>query len=125
MGQDKVIAAQATPGLLTGQPAMLYSNAYAWFVIVSALDVMFTGCVLALGGFEMNYLAALVIWRWDIWGLILYKFSLVILVIVCCEEIGRQRPTTGKNLALFAVIITSVPVILGAGLIAGAIHLGW
>ena len=125
MGQDRVIAAQPMSERLTGQPAMLYPNAYAWFVLVSALDVMFTCCVLALGGFEMNYLAALVIWRWDTWGLILYKFSLVILVIVCCEEIGRRRSATGKSLALAAVVMTSVPVVLGAGQMAGAIHLGW
>ncbi len=104
---------------------MLYPNAYAWFVLASAMDVMVTCCVLAMGGSEMNYLAALVILRWDMWGLILYKFSLVTLVIICCEEIGRRRSTTGKSLALTAVAMTSVPVMLGVGQLVGAIHLGW
>ena len=93
-------------------PAMLYPSAYKWFVFISAVDVVLTWFILLLGGTEVNVIADAVIGYAGLKGILIYKFCLVILVVVLCEVIGRRRPRVGRNLACVAVAITSIPVIL-------------
>ena len=78
---------------------MLYQSQYVWFVFVAALDIILTWTILGLGGREVNALADAVIRYRGLPGLILYKFSLTIFVIVMCEFIGRRKPATGKALS--------------------------
>jgi len=92
--------------------AVLYAEAYLWFIFLSALDVMFTAVILQMGGREVNVLANWVLERWDLPGMVGYKFSLVALVVVVCETVGRASWSKGRWLSVVAVAITSVPVIL-------------
>lgn len=91
---------------------MLYQTTYKWFVLISAFDVILTWLILLLGGSEVNILADAVISHAGLKGVLIYKFCLVILVVVVCEVVGRRRPRIGRNLARFAVVITALPVIL-------------
>jgi hypothetical protein len=91
---------------------VLYPNEYAWFVFMSAMDVMMTWIVLWRGGREMNQWADAVIHRWGLTGLVIFKFALVVLIIVICEAIGRRRRSAGKKLATVAIGITCLPVAL-------------
>ena len=93
-------------------PQMLYQTAYKWFVMISALDVILTWTILKLGGNEVNVLADTVIAHAGLKGIVIYKFCLVILVVLICEVVGRRRPWVGRNLARTAVAITTLPVIL-------------
>ena len=90
---------------------MLYQNEYAWFVLVSALDVMLTWVILVLGGREVNAVANSVLSRWGLRGLVAFKFALVVFVILICEAVGRRRPETGRKLARAAVAITCFPLV--------------
>jgi hypothetical protein len=93
-------------------PQVLFPQAYVWYVFVSALDVMFTAIVLHHPhGVEVNPVANYVIQRWDLAGAVVFKFLLVVLVILICEVVGRRRYPTGRVLAMIAVIIGCVPVI--------------
>lgn len=74
-------------------------------------------------GWEVNALAARLIARFGHWGLILLKFSSVIVVVGVCEAIGRVRPRTAKCLAVVAIAIGALPV--GVGLLQLAVWLGW
>lgn len=101
-----------------------YPNAYVWFVFLAALDVMLTYLILhpvlfsgdlemtESRGAEANVLAGWIIERWDVPGLVLFKFVLVVLVVVLCEVIGRRKDKAGRRLAEWAVAITSIPVVL-------------
>lgn len=91
---------------------MLYPKSYKWFVLVSALDVVLTWFILLVGGSEVNVLADAVIASAGLKGILIYKFCLVLLVVVICEVVGRRRPRAGQKLALLAIAVTSVPVIL-------------
>jgi hypothetical protein len=91
---------------------MLYPIAYKWFVFISAADVVLTWFILLLGGSEVNILADTVIAHAGLKGILIYKFCLVILVVLLCEIIGRRRPRVGRNLARWAVAITAIPVVL-------------
>jgi hypothetical protein len=101
-----------------------YPNAYVWFVFLAALDIMLTYLILhpvlfsrdvtmteSRGG-EANVLASWVIERWDVPGMVAFKFVLVVLVVVLCEVIGRRKEETGRRIAEWAVAITVIPVVV-------------
>ena len=92
---------------------MRYPDAYAWFIFVSFLDLLLTWLILVFAdGIEVNPIADAVISHAGSGGLVLFKFSLVIFVVVMCEWTGRRCPTSGRKLSKAAVAITSVPVIV-------------
>lgn len=93
-------------------PPMRYPRPYAWFVVVSVLDILFTWTVLLLGGKEVNAIADMVINYAGGKGIIIYKFCLIVLVMVLCEIIGRRRDRIGKKLAEWSVALTAIPVVL-------------
>jgi len=119
LARSKTIAADSPP--TDPAPAALrFENAYVWFVFVSALDLMFTWIILHLGGVEVNAIADAVIRTFDLWGLIGFKFALVVLVIVICEEVARHREPTGRLLARAAVAISSIPVVVAVAQLGAA-----
>ena len=93
-------------------PKMLYPTAYKWFVFISALDIILTWFILLLGGAEVNFLADAIIAHAGLKGILIYKFCLVVLVVLLCEVVGRRRPWVGRNLARLAIVITALPVVL-------------
>ena len=107
-----VITDRAQPVAATGRRAVLYPQLYLWFVFLSALDVMLTWCILTLDGAEVNPLARAVIVYGDLYGLVIYKFVLVSLVLLICEFVGRRRPAIGRAVSTFAVVVTTVPVVM-------------
>ena len=100
----------------------MYPNMYVWFIGVSVMDLILTWCILLMGGYEVNYLAHAVIGAWQLPGLLLYKFCLVMLVIVCCEEIGRRQPPTGRALVRVGVAMTCVPVVAALVQLLAVMH---
>jgi hypothetical protein len=54
--------------------------------------------------------AAVVLERFGLAGMVLFKFGLILLVICICESVGRRRPGTGRRLALWSIGLTCVPV---------------
>ncbi len=99
------------------QPEMLYQSAYVWFVFVSALDIMLTWKILDKGGDEVNPVAREVIDLWGFEGAILFKFAVVVWVVLACELVGRRRPVTGRRLAWTAVIVSGSPVVYSLALL--------
>ncbi len=92
-------------------PQMRYQNSYVWLVLVSALDVMLTLVVLVgLDGYEVNPVAAAVIHHKGFAWAIVFKFAIVVLVILICEAVGRLEDRTGRTLAKAAVFISALPV---------------
>jgi hypothetical protein len=104
--------------------SVLYPNAYVWFVFLAALDVVLTYLILhpvlffrdfdmtESRGSEVNALANWIIERWDVPGMVVFKFALVVIVIVLCEIIGRRKDQTGRRLAEWAIALTVIPVAL-------------
>jgi len=92
---------------------MRYQHAYTWFVFLSAMDLMLTWIILHQDGRELNPLANWVIDTMNLWGLVGFKFSLVVIVVMLCEAIGYRQPRLGYFVACLAVVLTSAPVMLG------------
>ncbi len=103
------------------QPAkkhVRYPNHYTWLVLVASLDVLMTYVVLHLGGLEANPLAAKVIYRWGVPGMVVYKFFFIIIAVVIAEEIGRRHERKGRKFAEYAIVISAFPVIFALTLLA-------
>ena len=92
--------------------AALYPNAYTWFVLLGALDIMLTWIVLHMDGREVNVLADWILRQWALPGMVVFKFVLVMVVVIICEIVGRRSDRAGRRLAKLAVIITAIPVVL-------------
>jgi len=90
----------------------LYPNRYAWYVFVSSLDVILTTVLLHFGAEEVNLIANWVLGRYDIAGLVVFKFVLVSLVLSICEYVGHRRRKLGQWLIEWAVGLTCIPVLL-------------
>lgn len=96
------------------QPKMLYQAHYAWFVFMAAMDVMMTWIILGppFDGLEANWLADQVIQFGGLRAMVAFKFSLVLLVIIVCEVVGRRDRGRGRLLANLAIILTAFPVVV-------------
>ena len=91
-------------------PEMRYQNGYALFVFVSCLDIILTWVILYRGGLEVNPVARIVIESWGLPGAIIFKFSLMLFVIVACEIVGRKSDLKGRSLVVVAILISAFPV---------------
>ena len=98
--------------MLSGQPHMLFQDHYVWFVLLASLDIMLTWVVLTLGGQEVNVLADSILQHRGLPGLIVYKFALVVFVVVMCEQVGRKRRKTGRSLAEWSIAISTIPLVV-------------
>ena len=116
--QDLGIAEQPRPLGWLSLPAMRYPNEYVWLVLFSAMDVMLTWTILVREGSEVNPIAAMVIDHWGLPGAMAFKFSLMLVVVISCEVIGRRRDQLARNLAQVAIIISALPVMYSLGLLA-------
>ena len=93
--------------------AILYFNMHMLFVSLAALDIIVTWKILHLGGHELNAMADWIIRNYDVPGVVLYKFALVLFVVSICEITGRRNRRTGLFLARWAVALTAFPVVVG------------
>ncbi len=93
--------------------AATYPTVYTWYVFLSSLDIMFTWVVLHAGGREENVIADWIIQQFNLPGLVLFKFCLVVLVVLICEIVGRRNPTLGRTLGRWVLLISAFPVAVG------------
>ena len=98
-----------------------YPEQYVWLILVGSLDIMLTSVILThLGGREANPIAQWFIDRLDVWGLILLKFTTLIVVILICERIGAERHALGKRVAEWSIAISCFPVVFAIALMLRA-----
>lgn len=103
------------PQPFTFRHPVLYPNHYAWFVLLSSLDIMLTHTILNKFGKEfnpreLNTFADWVIKNAGLWGAIGLKTFSIVTVVVIIEVIGRRRPSWGKTMANCVVAMAIVPV---------------
>lgn len=92
---------------------ILFPQTYGLYITCAAADTVLTGMILTLGGIELNLIAAGVIDRTGLIGMLLFKFATVYTVLLICEYIGRHRLCTARRLGTWAVIISVFPVLVG------------
>ena len=97
---------------------MRYPNAYAWLLLLSSMDIMLTWVILLFGGDEVNPIARWIIDHYNLTGMIVYKFVLIVFFIIICEIVGTLRDSTGWLLSKFSVVIACIPVVWAMYLLA-------
>lgn len=102
----------AAPGARTPRfGPVLYPDRYAWYILVSTMDIVVTVMVLVhYGAREVNSIAQASIELFGTWGLIGLKFLTLIIVIAICEFVGRRNPRMGRNVATIAIALSLFPV---------------
>ncbi len=106
----------APPGL--HNHTLRYPYVYLWLLLLSAMDVLLTWTLFHQGAYEANPIAEYVIDRWQLNGMILYKFALITLFILICEVVGALRDATGRLLSRISILIAAVPVVWSLLLLA-------
>ncbi|MCH2161566.1 MAG: DUF5658 family protein [Phycisphaerales bacterium] len=98
-------------------PEMRYQEQYVWLIFLSSLDIMLTWQILRHGGEEVNPVAKVVIDTWGLTGAVLFKFALMLFVIIACEVIGRKRDLLARRLIAFGIVVTGFPPVWSTVLI--------
>lgn len=110
------VASSRLASLLTRH--MHYPNSYAWLLLLSSMDIMLTWVILLFGGGEVNPIARWIIDHYNLLGMIVYKFALIVFFILICEVVGTLRHSTGWLLSKVSVMIACVPVVWAMYLLA-------
>jgi len=87
-----------------------YPTAYRFFAAAAAADAALTGVVLALGGREVNPIAAWILNVSGFTGMVSFKAIIVCFVVAVCQVVGGVRLVTGLRLAWLAAAIHLLPV---------------
>lgn len=116
--QQRTSEAIPRPAFL-GIPHLQFQNEYVWFVFLAACDIMLTWVILERrGGEEVNPVADMILAAWGIGGAVVFKFCLVLFVVVACEWISRERAVAARRLVWVAIFISALPVVYSLGLLA-------
>lgn len=93
---------------------VLFPRMYGFYVALATLDILLTAWILRLGGLEFNPVGAFAFEAGGITGATILKFATVVIFVLICERIGRDRAELGRTLAYIAVCISIVPVTVGS-----------
>ena len=86
-----------------------FGIAWQWLVIASVLDFMLTFVILGLGGLEVNPTALAVIQSGGFQLLIIYKFSLLCIIITICEGLRKRDEAKSQMLVRLALMVWFIP----------------
>ncbi|SIN90832.1 hypothetical protein SAMN05444166_1560 [Singulisphaera sp. GP187] len=94
-----------------GDPLLL-SRESAAILAVSVLDLLMTYVLLRQGFhfYESNPVARWFFLRWNMAGMVAFKFLLISLAIVFCEIVERRRPGLGRKVLGFGTVAASAVV---------------
>lgn len=91
---------------------LLLSRESGALLTVSVLDLLMTYVLLQQGFhfYESNPLARWFFVRWNMAGMVAFKFLLISLAIVVCEVVERRRPSLGRKVLGFGTVAASAVV---------------
>jgi hypothetical protein len=92
---------------------LLLESEIAWLILLSVLDVFLTWALLARGPrfIESNPLAAWVFHRYNIKGLVAYKFLLIAAVVVIAEGVEYAKAGRGRLVLRIGIIAAAAVVV--------------
>ena len=91
--------------------------AYRWIAIGGTLDILLTGVILSLGGYEANPIANAILMQYGFAGMVIFKYFVIALVIIGCEIVARHELKSAGRLAVVLIVIHFSPVIWSTGLL--------
>lgn len=94
------------------------SRLYPWLLLLALLDVFFTSHILNFGGIEVNAIADRILQRSGVLGLLVFKISSIVLVVLICEYIARRGDRRATRLAEWGIALNAIPVAVGGAQLA-------
>lgn len=99
--------------------ALLFETEISWFVLVGALDVFMTYIILRFSHdgqtrhtlVESNPVAAWVLHRWGMRGMVIFKFIMIAVVVTIAEVVGQVRPVVARLLLLGGTLVVGSVVV--------------
>ncbi|QDV37109.1 DUF5658 family protein [Tautonia plasticadhaerens] len=93
--------------------SLLLESEISWLLLVSILDILLTTALLHRGPqfVESNPIAAWFYMRFNIAGLVAYKFGLIAAVVVIAELVERIKPGRGKFVLRVGILAASGVVV--------------
>ena len=93
--------------------SVVLESEIAWLILLSILDVFLTWALLYRGPrfVESNPVAAWVFRRYNIAGLVAYKFLLICAVIVIAEMVERIKPGRGSFVLRIGILAAAAVVV--------------
>lgn len=90
-----------------------------WILILSAADIFLTHALLRQGQqfYESNPLADWFFQRYNIAGMVAYKFLIISVVIIICEFVERRRPGLGRFVLRVGIVAAGGVVVYSLFLI--------
>jgi len=95
---------------------------YLAFTLLNLFDLFLTGYIFRHHGMEANGVAVAVMERWGLQGFAIYKFLLVLVVVLACEGITTKSPRKAKFLIIGGCLVYVGIVLYESILIAINIH---
>lgn len=77
---------------------MKMGDEYAGFVLLNLFDLCLTIAIFQRGGREVNPIGYYVILHHGLSGYTLFKFALVVAIILACERVHGIRPRSARGL---------------------------
>jgi len=99
--------------------ALQYESELSWFILVGALDVFMTYLILRYSAegrtqnvlVEGNPLARWILQQWGMQGMVIFKFTMIGVVSVIAEVVGRFRATVGRSLLQLGTLVVGGVVV--------------
>ncbi|CAN5788389.1 hypothetical protein BH23PLA1_BH23PLA1_28540 [soil metagenome] len=102
-----------------GGEGVLLDREIGWLLVLSATDIFLTHALLRQGQrfYESNPVADWFFQRYNIAGLVAYKFLIISVVIVICEFVERRRPGLGRRVLQIGIVAAGGVVVYSLSLI--------
>ena len=84
---------------------VVLAQEYLAFLLLNLLDLFLTGYIFRHEGMEANGLAAYIFEHFGGAGFAVYKFLLVLVLVVCCELISVKRPRTARFIVTLGCLV--------------------
>lgn len=83
---------------LARQRPVNMGDEYAGFVLLNLFDLCLTSAIFQRGGHEVNPIGYYVLLHHGLAGYILFKFALVMTIVLACERLHAIRPRAARGL---------------------------
>ncbi|MEM8883312.1 MAG: DUF5658 family protein [Planctomycetota bacterium] len=94
-----------------------FPSLYGAIIAAGSLDVWLTGILLEFGAREANPLANAVLHAHGFFGMVLFKYLIVGLVILACEFVADRDRRKARILAIALIAIHAAPLPWSTGLL--------
>jgi hypothetical protein len=101
---------------------VLLAQEYLGFLLLNLFDLFLSGYIFNHGGLEANAAASWIFTHFGARGFALYKFGLVLVLVLACEGISLKNVRTARVIVTFGCLVYLLLVFWEVFLIITEVH---